>query len=324
MKRHLIAAGAIALAATTGLGETSRAQDYPTREITLVVGFAAGGATDVLARIVAEYMSESLGQRVIVDNRPGANGAAATRTVARAAPDGYTLIFNSSNMAINLPGMKDPGYGWDDFSIVSGIAYAPMLLVANTASSGAKSLQEFVDYGKANPGKLTYASFGPQSVANLAAQRFGTMAGIQWVEVPYRGAPQIVGDLINGSVDAYFGLTTVASSVVNQPNVTIFAFSGKERAEQLKEVPTFAEVGYPDLDDYTVTGIWAPAGTPQPIIDKLREAVDGAKKVERLKQQAAQSGNLIYEGTAEAFDAEIRQAAARYEADFKKLGIEPE
>lgn len=324
MKRELLVASVIALSMNMGLSDAARAQDYPTREITMVVGFSAGGATDVLARIVAEHMSKSLGQRVLVENRPGANGAAATRTVARAAADGYTMIFNSSNMPINLHGMKEPGYKWDDFQIIGGIAVAPMVLVANTASSKAKTLQEMVAFGKANPGKLTFASFGPQSIANLAAQRFATISGIGWREVPYKGAPQIVTDLINGNVDGYFGLTTVASGVVNQPNVKVFAFSGKQRAPQLKDVPTFAEAGFPELDDYTVTGIWVPAGTPKAVTDKLRKAVADAVKAPALKEAAEKNGNFLYEGTPEEFDADIRKAALRYEADFKKLGIQPE
>jgi tripartite-type tricarboxylate transporter receptor subunit TctC len=300
------------------------AQDYPTREITLVVGFPAGGATDVLARIFADTISTSLGQRVLVENRPGANGATATRFTARAAADGYTLIFNSSNMAANLAGMKEPGYKWDDFVMIGGLAYAPMALVVNTASSKAKSLKELVEYGKANPGKLNYASFGPQSVANLAAQRFAALSGIGWKEVPYKGAPQIVQDIMNGNVDAYFGLTTVASSVGNQPNVMVMAFSDKKRAAALKDVPTFAEVGYPDLADFTVAGVWAPAGTPKPIVDKLKKALEDAKSVAKLREQGEKTGNLIYEGTAEQFDADVRKAAAQYAADFKKLGIDPE
>jgi tripartite-type tricarboxylate transporter receptor subunit TctC len=199
-----------------------------------------------------------------------------------------------------------------------------MALVVNTASSKAKTLKELVEYGKANPGALKYASFGSQSVANLAAQRFATLSGIGWREVPYKGAPQIVQDIINGNVDAYFGLTTVSGAVANQPNVTVMAFSDKKRTEQLKDVPTFAEVGYPDLADFTVAGVWAPANTPKPVVDKLKKALEDAKKVAKLKEQAEKTGNFIYEGTPEQFDADVRKAAVQYANDFKKLGIEPE
>jgi tripartite-type tricarboxylate transporter receptor subunit TctC len=322
MRIRLLPALLCAMLALTAPG--ADAQDYPNREVTLVVGFPAGGATDVLARILAEAMSTTLGQRMIVENRPGANGARATRSVVRAAPDGYTLILGSSNMATNLAGMKEPGYTLDELVAIGGLAYAPMALVVNTASSQATSLKEFVAYGKANPGKLKYASFGPQSVANLAAQRFGALTGIGWREVPYKGAPQIVQDLINGNVDAYFGLTTVASGVGNRPNVAVLAFSDTKRAAQLKDVPTFAEVGYPELADSTLAGLFAPAGTPKPVADRLKKALADAKTSAKLREGAEKSGNLIYEGTPEQFDADVRKAAEQYIADFKRLGIEPE
>lgn len=302
----------------------TRAQDYPNREITLVIPFPAGGATDAAARVFAEHFSAVIGQRVIIENRAGANGATATRAVAKATPDGYTLTFNGSNMPINLHGMKDPGYKWEDFVVIGGVGYSPMVLVANTASGKGKTLKELVAYAKANPGKLNYATFGPQSVANLSAHRFATIAGITWHEVPYKGAPQIVQDLIGGNVDVYFGLTTVASQVVKQPNVGGLGFSDKKRSAQLPDVPTFSESGYPEMDDFTLVGIWAPAGLPKPILDKLRKAVEDTKKSEKLGPQLEKTGTLIYDGNHEKFDQEVRKASDRYGADFKRLGIQPE
>lgn len=300
------------------------AQDYPDREIKLVVGFPAGGSTDILARIIADHMSTQLGKPVIVENRGGANGATATRAVVRGAADGYTLIFNSLNMAVNLHGMREPGYTWDDFAIIGGLAYAPLVLVANTASSKAKNLKEMIDYGKANPGKLTFASIGPQSLNNLVAQKFGQMSGINWREVPYKGSPQVMQDLVSGNVDAFFGLPSTAVAVMSQPNIAVLGVSDKTRNSQLPNVPTFIEAGFPALDDTSVAGIWTPAGTPKPIVDKLRKAMADAMKTKEIKAQIEKTGNLLYEGTPDQFDKEIRKTADEYGAAFKRLGIQAE
>lgn len=317
MLAALVGAVSVSLLATP-----STAQNYPEREIKLVVGFPAGGSTDILARIVAEHMSTKLGQPVIVENRGGANGATATRAVARSKPDGYTLIFNSLNMAVNLHGMKEPGYTWDDFAIIGGLAYAPLVLVANTASSKAKSLKEMVEFGKANPGQLKFASIGPQSLNNLVAQKFNQLSGIAWREVPYKGSPQVMQDLVNGNVDAFFGLPSTALAVMSQPNIAVLGLSDKTRNSQLPDVPTFIETGFPALDDTSVAGIWAPAGTPKPIVDKLRKTMAEAMKTKEIKAQIEKTGNLLYEGTPEQFDSEIRKTSDEYGAAFKRLGIE--
>ncbi len=300
------------------------AQEYPDRNIKLVVGLPAGGATDLQARVLAEALSTVLGQRVLVENRPGANGAAASRSVAKADADGYTLIFNGYDFPINLHGMKEPGYSIDDFTVIGGFSYSPMVLIVSTVSSKATTLQEYVAYGKANPGKLTYATFGPQSLANLAANRFKDLAGFDWREVPYRGAPQIVQDLLNGNVDAYFGLTTVASTLSGQPNIALFGIADSRRNPQLKDVPTFAEVGIPQMVDSATFGVWVPARTPKPIVEKLRAALSSVKKSEDVKASLGKSGNSLYDGAPDAYETEIRTSATRYGAEFKRLGIQPE
>lgn len=302
----------------------ANAQEFPDRNIKLVVGLPAGGATDLQARILAESLSTILGQRVLVENRPGANGAAASRGVAKSEADGYTIIFNGNDFPINLHGMKEPGYSLDDFTVIGGFSYSPMVLIVSTASSKATSLQEYLAYAKANPGKLTYATFGPQSLANLAANRLKDLAGIDWREVPYRGAPQIVQDLLNGNVDAYFGLTTVASTLSGQPNIALFGIADSRRNPQLKDVPTFAEAGLPQMVDSATFGVWAPARTPKPIVDKLRAALATVKKSEDVKASLGKSGNSLYDDTPEKYEAEIKAQAARYGAEFKRLGIQPE
>jgi tripartite-type tricarboxylate transporter receptor subunit TctC len=318
-----LAGATIALTAGT-FATPAPAQDFPTRDISLIVGFPAGGSTDLLARIIADAMSKELGQRIVVENRGGANAATATRAVARSPADGYMLLFNSGNMAANLVGMKEPGYQWSDFAPIGGFAYAPFIMIANTQSSNAKTLQEFVAFGKANPGKLTYGTLGPSSAPNLVANRFGELSGIGYREVPYKGAAQITQDLLSGNLHVYFGLPSTGISIQDQPNIAVFGISDSKRSPYLPNTPTFAELGYAAVNDTGLSGIWAPAGTPKPVLDRLRKAMADAMKAPEVKAQLDKAGQLLYEGSVEQFDAEFRKVEAIYRADFKKLGIEPQ
>lgn len=298
------------------------AQEFPTRDVTLVVGFPAGGGTDLLARIVAEGMSKTLGRRVIVENRAGANAATATRAVARSAADGYTMVFNQTNMAANLTAMKEPGYKWSDFAIVGGLSYSPFVMVANTASSGAKNLKEFVEFGKANPGKLTYASLGPSSTPNIIAQRFKSVSGVGYREIPYKGAAQIAQDLFSGNVDAYFGLPSVGTEMRKMPNMMVLGTSDKKRGGPLPDTPTFTEQGYPEINDVAVAGLWVPAGTPKPVLDRLKKALTDAMKTPEVQAALLTAGQLVYEETPEVFQSNIEKAGERFREEFNRLGLE--
>lgn len=324
MKFKSVIAGLFGALAAVAAGPVA-AQDFPTRDVTLVVGFPAGGGTDLLARLIADGMSKQLGQRVIVENRAGANAATATRTVARGNADGYTLLFNASNMAANLSAMKDPGYTWKDFAIVGGFAYAPFVMVANTASSGAKTLKEFVEWGKANPGKLTYGSLGPSSPPNLVAQRFNSLSKIGYREVPYKGAAQVMQDLLSGNVNVYFGNPSTGISLQGQPNIAVFGIADKQRSAFLPNTPTFAEQGYAEVMDVSIAGIWAPAATPKPVLDKLKKAMADAMKLPEIKAGLDKAGQTLYTNvTPEQFQASIEKDGEMYRDDFKRLGIQPE
>jgi tripartite-type tricarboxylate transporter receptor subunit TctC len=298
------------------------AQEFPARDVTLVVGFPAGGGTDLLARIIAEGMSKTLGRRVIVENRAGANAATATRAVARGAADGYTMVFNQTNMAANLTAMKEPGYKWSDFAIVGGLSYSPFVMVANTASSGAKNLKEFVEFGKANPGKLTYASLGPSSTPNIIAQRFKSVSGVGYREIPYKGAAQIAQDLLSGNVDAYFGLPSVGTEMRKMPNMMVLGTSDKKRGGPLPDTPTFTEQGYPEINDVAVAGLWVPAGTPKPALDRLKKALTDAVKTPEVQAALLTAGQLVYEETPEVFQSNIEKAGERFREEFNRLGLE--
>lgn len=324
MKSRNIVSGLLGLLVAATVASGAAAQSYPEREIKLVVGYAPGGITNTLARILADKMSDALGQRVLVENRPGVNGAIATRAVKRATPDGYTLIFNSTNMAMNLYGLKEPGYQWDDFTLVSGMSYGPLVLIVNTASSKAKTLQEFIAYGKANPGKLTFATLGPQSIQNVASERLHSLTGIGWRQIPYKGVDQVMPDIINGTVDAYFFVPNTGVQILNQPNIAALAVTDKRRMELMPTVPTFAEAGYPAINDYALAGVWAPTGTPQPVVDKLRSTMTNVMRTREMKELIEKTGYLIYMEPWQQFDTDIRKQTDQYTEDFKRLGIQPE
>jgi tripartite-type tricarboxylate transporter receptor subunit TctC len=311
-------------AALAALGfAQAHAQDYPTKPITLILGYAPGASTDLMARFTAEHMSQLLGQRIIVENRPGANSAIATRMVARANPDGYTLLFSAFALASNLYGLKEPGYKLSDFVNIGGYGYTGYTLFVNTKSSGAKTAQEFIDFGRKNPGKLTYSSLGPSSPPNLVANHFDDVAKMGWREIPFKSAADAVSAVVSGTVDVYFAAPSTAMGSMGQPNISVFAVTGKERSPLLPNVPTFAEIGIP-LNDSITLGVFAPAGTPQPIIDKLRKAMDDAKKNADNKKKIEATGLQVYSGTWQDFDRDMENNGKLFGADLKRLGIEAE
>ncbi len=302
----------------------AKAQDYPAKPVTIVVGVPPGGSTDQIARITAETMSRFLGARMLVDNRPGVNAVLATRHVARAPADGYTLFYNAVNMATNLVGMKDPGYKWSDFESVGGIAYAPYVMFVNTRSSKAKTLKDFIEYGKSNPGNLTFASLGAGSSPGLAAERLNGLTGIGYRDVPYKGGGPAMTDLIGGTVDVYFTLPNAAAAQLIQPNMAVFAVTGDKRSDLLPNVPTFAELGYPKMADLLLGGMWVAAATPKPVLDKLRKALADTRKDPDFIAALKKASQTPYEGDHAQFFAAMRSVEAVTRVDYKNLKLEPQ
>lgn len=323
MKPLLTAALSATLACVTAIC-VAQAQEYPSKQVAIVVGVPPGGSTDLVARLVAEPLSKHLGTRVIVENRPGANAAIATRQVARGPADGYTLFYNAVNMATNLVGMKDPGYKLSDFEAVGGVAYAPYVMFVNTASSKTKSLKEIIDYGRANPGKLTFASLGPGSSPGLVAERLNGLSGIGYRDVPYKGGGPAMTDLIGGTIDVYFPLANAASAQLSQPNMAVFAVTGDKRSELLPNVPTFAELGYPQMADVLYGGMWVAAATPKPILEKLRKALAETVKDPAFVAALKKAAQAPYEGDHTQFLAAMRTVEAVTREDYKKFKLEPQ
>lgn len=320
-------AGALGMALVGLFPAGASAQEFPSHFLTMIVGYAPGAATDLLARLAAAEMSKSLGQPIPVENRPGANSATAARSVVQAPADGYNLLLGASAMIANFYGMKDPGYVMNDtksdFTVIGGFAYSPFVLFVNTKKSGAKTFKDLVAYGKANPGKLTYASLGPSSPANLASQRVQSLTGIGWTEIPYKSGNDALLAIIAGTVDAYFGAPASAPQAAGRADVSILANSGKTRSSNLPDVPTFKELGFEVYDSFSY-GVLVKAGTPAPVVAKLRKSFDDAKKNPEVVSKVGSVGLLLYTGTADEYDAELKEQAKVFEKDFKTLGIEKE
>lgn len=249
------------------------AQDYPTRPITLVVPYAAGGGNDVMARIVAEKMSKTLGQNIVVENRAGAGGSVATRQVARAAPDGYTLVLGGTgSLAVNPTLYNNVGYDpRKDFAPVGLIGTGQLIVLVNP-DVPAKTIPELVALAKKEPGKLSYASAGVGSGIHLGAVLFELMADIKLTHVPYRGTGPALTDLIGGHVQIYFSSIPSAIGIAKEGKVRALAVTGPKRSPVFPDLPTVAET-LPGFEAVLHYGIVAPAGTPKPIIAKLNAAL---------------------------------------------------
>ena len=280
-------------------------QGYPTHPIKLLVPFTPGGGTDMLARILAQKLSESLGQPVVVDNRPGGNTLIATEALARAAPDGYTLLLQVNNLAANatLYRGKMTFDTLKDLAPVSLVAGNPHVLVV-PASLPVQTLAEFIALAKAKPGNLSFASAGSGSVNHLAGEMLKTAAGIDMVHIPYKGSGSIMSDLIGGQVSALFAAMPTVTAFIREKRLRPLAVTTPKRFRGLPDVPTVAESGYPGFEISTWFGLLATAGTPKPVIDKLQ-----AEVVKALKDPDVQSRLVDYEivgSTADEFSAFLK------------------
>jgi len=249
----------------------AEAEPWPQRPVRIIVGFAAGGNTDSIARLSAAWLGPRLGQGVVVENRPGANGAIAGELVMHAAPDGYTLLMaNLPEMAI-LPAMTATPYDpVKDFTPVTIVGSNDFALAINRLIPG-DTLADLVAYVKARPGQIAYGSGGSGTVSHLTTALFLQRAGLQMIHVPYRGGALALNDLLAGQVPLYFG--NLAEILPHAGQVKIVAVSGTKRAAQLPAVPTLAESGYPDFHTATWNGLAAPAGTPRDIVMRLYQAM---------------------------------------------------
>jgi len=296
--------------------------NYPNKPIRLVVPFAAGGTTDLSARLVAEYAGRELGQTIVVDNKGGAGGSIGMEQVARSAPDGYTIGMATVSTHGSNPAVY-PKLGYDpikDFAPVTNVAAVPSVFAVHP-SVPAKNMQEFVALAKANPGKYTFASPGAGSLGHANIENFMMLAKIDLLHVPYKGAGLALNDALAGQVNAITDNLSTTLPHVKAGRLRALALLGAQRSPQLPNVPTYAELGYKDMGDGGWFGIVAPAGTPQPIVDKLNAAIHKAMLNPEFKRKIEESGGTLVPTTPDQFKAQIQQAMARYARVAKAANI---
>src|SRR5215813_6741428 len=299
----------------------ARSSDLPSRPIMLVVPYPPGGGNDVIARIVAGKMSVALGREIVVENHGGAGGTIATRQVARAAPDGYTLLVATSSLAINPSIYPDVGYDpRRDFAPVGLMATSQNVLLVNPAVA-AGSVQELIARAKAEPGRLTYASTGGGNSVQLAAQLFAEMAHVTLTQVPYKGNAPALTDLLGGHVDMMFSPLPGAVGLVRDGKVRALAVTGRARSPLFAELPTIAEAGLPGYESELHYGIVAPAGVPRPIVDKLNAALRGALAEADVAQRFAALGAEVLSSTPDAYAADIAAEETKWSPIVRRAGV---
>jgi tripartite-type tricarboxylate transporter receptor subunit TctC len=284
------------------LMQPSAAQQFPSKPITMVVPYAPGGNIDVTTRVLQAAIGDALGQPIVIEHRPGGAGLIAGDYVARAEPDGHTLLVGSNGPIVLGPlTMPKPAYQWEQaFAPVSSLAVATNVLLVRPALP-VKSVQELVDYAKKNPNKLTLATSSIASINHFLGELFKLKAGITWTEVHYRGNAIAITDLIGGHVDVGFQQLVDAAQYLQSGKLRALAVPGKARAATLPDVPTMAQAGYPEVEGVTFNGIFAPKATPKPVVEKLSAAIRAALEKKSAIDQLAALGSQARGSTPEEF-----------------------
>jgi len=304
--------------------QSSAADAYPTRPIRLIVPSGAGGVTDILARILAERMRGSLGQQVVVDNRPGAGGIVGSDIVAKAAPDGYTLLMVFPSHAVN-PSLnaKMPYDTVADFAPITLVSRVSQVLLVHP-NMPVKSVRELIAHAKARPKELNFGSVGKGSLGHLSGELFASRAGLELVHVAYKGAPQIMAALLSGEVQVYFNVPISALSQIRAGKVRALGVSTRERLGALPEVPTIAESGLPGYESIGWNGILAPARTPRPAIDRMHREVVAALRAPDIQAQLAAQAIDSVGNSPEEFAKIIGADVAKWADVLKRAGIRPD
>jgi tripartite-type tricarboxylate transporter receptor subunit TctC len=315
MLRRCLATAVLLAAAGTAL-----AQAYPTRPVRLVVGFPPGGGVDINARMLAPKLAEYLGQQVIVDNKPGASTNIANEFVAKAAPDGYTLLINTAAIAINMSLFRDlPFDTLRDFAPVSLFSESPNVLVVNTKLE-AKSAQDLVALARSSPGKLNYSSAGVGTTQHLAAELFKLRTGTFIVHIPYKGSSPSLTALIAGEVDLSFANIPAIRGHVNAGRLRAVATAAPKRDPQLPDVPTMKEAGIEGVEVAVWYGIFAPAKTPSEIVQQLSQGVQRATRDAEVRKRMVEQGADPVGSTPEEFAKLLREEVARWAEVVKVSG----
>jgi tripartite-type tricarboxylate transporter receptor subunit TctC len=316
---------ALALAAGALLAPFAAAQEFPTRPVRIVVPFAPGGVADNSARVIADKLGQRLGQQVVVENRAGASGNIGAEQVAKAAPDGHTLLLGFDGTLVVNPHTfaKLPFDTLRDFAPVTKLGDATLILVAHPSVS-AKTVAELVAYSKSQSGGLAYGSSGTGGTPHLAGEMLRQRTGANLVHVPYKGGGQAIVDVVGGQIPLVYTAIATAQQYVRQGRLKGIATSSEKRSTSLPEVPTFIEGGVPGFVVASWTGILAPAGTPRPIVDRLQKEIAAVLADPEVKARYEVLGIEPVGNTPEQFAAQIRADLARYEQVVKQAGIRVE
>ena len=315
-----LAAGVAALPAAARIAQ---AQTYPSRPIRLILGFAAGGSADIVARLIAQFVSERIGQPVIVENRTGASSNLAGEAVARSAPDGYTLLYVTTVNAINATFFDNLKFELKrDFAPVSGVTRAPNVLEINP-SVPANTVAEFIAYAKANPGKLNMASSGNGTSIHLAGELFKAMTGTNLVHVPYRSPPQAMTDLLAGQVQVMFDVMTQGLQHIKEGRIRALAVTTAARSDALPDVPTVAET-VPGYEASSWSGVCAPSGTPAAIVAMLNKEINAALTDPTIKARLASMGSTAITGGPAEFAAFLSEEADKWGKVVRSANIKAE
>jgi tripartite-type tricarboxylate transporter receptor subunit TctC len=311
----------ILMAAALSAALPAFAQPYPTRPIRLIVHSSPGGSSDILGRLVAQRLGETLGQQVVVENRAGASGIIGVEVAAKSPPDGYTLLITQTSLAIN-PSMfaKIPYNAQRDLAPITQIVSGPNVLVVHP-SVPARSVKQLVALAKRRPEALVIGSPGQGTSPHLSAELFNILAGVKMEQVQYKGAGQGMIGLLSGEVALMFPTTPTAMPYIKAGRLRALGVTTASRTHALPEVPSIAEAGVPGYESTQWFGILAPAGTPRPIIDRLNQEI--GRIMQALKDRLANEGMEVVTGTPEQFAAHIRAETEKWAKVIKTMGIRP-
>ena len=316
---HLAAGGA----ALPAVSRVARAQAYPTRPVRILFGYAAGGAGDIVARLISQWLSERFGQQFVIENRPGAAGIIATEAVVRAAPDGYTLLFFTSTEVIRATLYDKLNFNFiRDIAPVAGINRQALAMLVHP-SFPAKTVPEFIAHAKANPGKLNMASAGNGSTNHVAGELFKMMTGVNMVHVPYRGGAPALTDLLGGQMHVYFGPMSGSIEYIKAGKLGALAVTTAMRSEALPDISTVAEF-VPGYEASTWYGVAAPKNTPAEILHKLNKEITAGLADPKMKARLGDLGGTVLPGSSADFGKLIADETEKWAKVVRAANIKPE
>jgi tripartite-type tricarboxylate transporter receptor subunit TctC len=295
--------------------------EWPTRPIRVVVPYPPGASNDIISRLMAEQLGRVLGQGVVIENKPGGGTAIGTRAVAGAAPDGYTLLFGTNPIVGNLYVLKNPQYRLEDFTLLAPIGTTSYVMLVSSRLPTA-TLPEFIAYAKERPGVLNYGSFSRGSSAQLLPERLKHLVGIDLVDVMYKGGSEALQGVLAGQIHVYFATIALTLAHADAPELRHLAITSAGRSPLLPEVPSFTELGYPEMTNDVWFAVFAPAATPPAIVARLRETLAEVARSPLMAERLTKLGAQPWGGSLDAFAAYMKEDERRIADDIRRFGVQ--